>query len=195
LSEAKNASKPHPLAHLSTIRIGSTTFTAHIHPDWPCDACQLSGNELRLDEGTDTIVATPERPVGVVVINKEEQRKREMAALKEAYVHERREPSRVYQDRAAIRRRMNPDRPDRPHVVEREEREKRSASPEPKVKTSIAVGMLAAQGWVPGQGLGKNGEGRATPIQPEMRIQRAGLGTLSGEDRRRSQARRYEESR
>ncbi|WVF68471.1 hypothetical protein IAT40_003238 [Kwoniella sp. CBS 6097] len=46
--------------------------------------------------------------------------------------------------------------------------------------SSIASGILASQGWIPGQGLGKDGAGRADPVQAEMRNARAGLGVKGG---------------
>ena len=125
-----------------------------------------------------------------------------MAALKETYFEAKRAPTRAYQDRAAIRRRMNPDRPDRGNYHEQMQEKERSASPERVKPVSVAASMLAAQGWIPGQGLGKKGDGRASPIETEIRAQRAGLGTVAppvpiqGEDwRKRAKARRYDELR
>lgn len=126
-----------------------------------------------------------------------------MAALKETYFQEeRRGPSKAYTDRAAIRRRMNPDRPERQewHEVAQSVSREKSASPE-RARVSVAANMLAAQGWKPGQGLGKKGDGRAVPIETEQRVQRAGLGTvasapITGEDwRKRAKERRYDQLR
>ncbi|KAI5449434.1 hypothetical protein NCC49_004718 [Naganishia albida] len=41
LSEPRQASLPFKLDHLTRLTIGSTTFEAHLHPEWPCDACAL----------------------------------------------------------------------------------------------------------------------------------------------------------
>ncbi|OCF43859.1 hypothetical protein I317_02302 [Kwoniella heveanensis CBS 569] len=46
--------------------------------------------------------------------------------------------------------------------------------------SSVASFILASQGWIPGQGLGKDRSGRADPVQAEMRNARAGLGAKGG---------------
>lgn len=52
LSEAKHSSTPFPIHHLSRVTVGTTTFVAHVHQDWPCGECQLAGSEeIRLDGG------------------------------------------------------------------------------------------------------------------------------------------------
>lgn len=52
LSEAKHASTPFPIRHLSRVTVGTTTFVAHLHADWPCGECQLAGSEeIRLEDG------------------------------------------------------------------------------------------------------------------------------------------------
>ena len=64
--------------------------------------------------------------------------------------------------------------------------------------------MMANQGWVAGSGLGRNGDGRAEPINVEMRTEKKGLGAMGskavvdvgeGDWRDRGKQRRYEELR
>lgn len=52
LSEPKHSSPPFAIQHLSRVTVGTTTFVAHIHADWPCGECQLAGSEeIRLEDG------------------------------------------------------------------------------------------------------------------------------------------------
>ncbi|KWU42985.1 hypothetical protein RHOSPDRAFT_10769, partial [Rhodotorula sp. JG-1b] len=48
LSEAKVASVPHRLYHLDSIRIGSTTFSVHIHPSFACSVCSVASDSSNL---------------------------------------------------------------------------------------------------------------------------------------------------
>lgn len=140
--------------------------------------------------------------------NREVKRKLEMAALKESLLSNHTTGSkeatperseRVYVDRSAMRRALHPRSPRR-----------RSASPGatptavqdvPPASTStstFASNMLAAQGWTPGTGLGKDRSGRAAPIEVEMRTERTGLGIKGykqeeGDWRQRGKQRRYED--
>jgi hypothetical protein len=41
LSEPRQASLPFKLDHLTRLTIGTTTFEAHLHAEWPCDSCAL----------------------------------------------------------------------------------------------------------------------------------------------------------
>jgi hypothetical protein len=41
--------------------------------------------------------------------------------------------------------------------------------------------MLAAQGWAPGAGLGKDKSGRSEAIEVKMRIEKRGLGAKGAE--------------
>ena len=63
---------------------------------------------------------------------------------------------------------------------------------------------MATQGWMPGAGLGRNGEGRAEPINVEVRTEKRGLGAQGakavvddgpGDWRHRGKQRRWEEMR
>ncbi|OCF62175.1 hypothetical protein L486_01842 [Kwoniella mangroviensis CBS 10435] len=135
LSEPKHSSKPHSIQHLAEIKIGSTTFSAHIHPSWPCDECTVNGNhEILLDDGKpksklDTVTAQDqisdhEIPYAMDSSQKKQntelKRKREMALLKDSLLRrnevsssndEREEPKREYLDRSAMRRRLHPSSP------------------------------------------------------------------------------------
>ncbi|WVQ96018.1 hypothetical protein IAU59_003118 [Kwoniella sp. CBS 9459] len=113
-------------------------------------------------------------------------------------------PAREYLDRSAMRRRLHPPSPpsrgrSSPTASERHGKHINPnniaiTSQRPTLATptgtgptgtvtpvsSIASGILAAQGWIPGQGLGKDRSGRADPVQAEMRNARAGLGAKGG---------------
>lgn len=41
LSDPRQASLPYKLEHLTRLTIGTTTFEAHLHAEWPCDGCAL----------------------------------------------------------------------------------------------------------------------------------------------------------
>ncbi|WVR08114.1 hypothetical protein IAU60_005160 [Kwoniella sp. DSM 27419] len=226
LSEPKHASKPHPLHHLQNLTIGSTTFSIHIHPSWPCESCQFSGtNEILLDDGKPKVKpdgglstgpSTPTAEPGIESGqlyamdskqkrgNREYKRKREMALLRETMLNRAGEtkeapandqPTREYIDRSAMRRRLHPPSPPPSRPQPRESANGASvqtstgqttaatsyaASPAPASAgapvSTFASAIMANQGWAPGQGLGKNNEGRAQAIETEMRTARRGLG-------------------
>lgn len=186
LSDAKQSSKPFRLAHLSRISIGTTTFVAHIHPSWPCDECQLGRGEVRLDDGRRELKSVP-KPITTKREDRAMRTRAEMQSLKQRLLaggEEIEGDGRVYMDRSAMRRTLH--------------RRARSASPEkaptaPQITQSFGSNLLAAQGWTPGSGLGKDGSGRVDPIQVGMRG-REGLGTQVEEDwRQRGKQRRYED--
>ncbi|KAK8849624.1 hypothetical protein IAR55_004959 [Kwoniella newhampshirensis] len=254
LSEPKHASKPFALSHLSSLKVGSTTFQTHIHTSWPCSACQISGsNEIVLDDGqaksTTTRGIADEATTGngagttwSIAMdskqkreNREVKRKREMALLKETLlnrsasasstaavaVHGTEEREREYLDRSAMRRRLHPPSP--PSLSASRQSETRHSSTPTQVQSTttstetqshltpngpskFALGFLSNSGWVPGQGLGKNGEGRAEPINAEPRTAKRGLGAEGskavvddlgpgGDWKERGKQRRWEEAR
>ena len=186
---------------------------------------------MRLDDGTCQVVAAPTPPVDEPNHatrwamdskekrdNREIKRKREMATLREtllkksagnessAPISREETPERQYLDRSAMRRRLHPPSPP-PQTDSR-----RSASPpirrlepvsaESSTPSAFASNMLANQGWTPGMGLGRHGDGRADPINVEMRTEKRGLGaqgskavvdTGNGDWRQRGKHRRWEE--
>lgn len=178
LSPAKHSSKPFSLSHLATLTIGTTTLTVHIHPDWPCEHCQLSGsNQIPLEDGSSSKSSTPiELPAPTTKLgfsrrkDKEKKRKAEMQALRDAFL----EPDSTqsleeagYVDRSAQRRKLHPQtRPPPDHAAQ-----------EVKKPMEIGQALLQKQGWTPGAGLGAGMEGRVEPIKVEMLAKRAGLGT------------------
>ncbi|WVW86969.1 hypothetical protein I302_109025 [Kwoniella bestiolae CBS 10118] len=205
LSEPKHSSKPHLITHLSKLRIGTTTFSAHIHPSWPCDNCSVNGtNEIPLDDGKPkptAINGTEEIPSENEIAyamdssqkkqNRELKRKREMALLKESLMKRNEssqnggegETKREYLDRSAMRRRLHPSSPPKSHVSSGgatpdrlEAPPSKTVSSEPSGPSKFASSMLANQGWVPGTGLGKSNQGRSEPIAVEMRNEKKGLG-------------------
>ncbi|KAK4685796.1 hypothetical protein P7C73_g4341, partial [Tremellales sp. Uapishka_1] len=215
LAEPKHSSRPYPLRHLSTLAIGGTTFSIHLHPSWPCDTCKLHGdNEIALDDGEMKSVKTEGPPATEYRWamdsqekreNREVKRKREMASLRETLLNStpasQIEPDstrRPYLDRSALRRRLHPPSPP-------SQRSTIAPTPitEPVVPmpSRFAQNILASQGWTPGTGLGKGGEGRVEPIHTEMRNGKKGLGAMESkaaevgqEDWRiRGRMRRYEE--
>lgn len=194
LSEAKTASRPTRLSHLSKLTIGTTTFNVHMHEQWPCDICQLGNdNEIRLDTGEAKIssVAPVSTSKGE---HREAKRQEEMAQLKARLLsgHESTPTQSGYLDRSAIRRALHPP-------------SRRSASPpqvalvdpeslKPSGPSVFATKLLAAHGWTPGTGLGKDGSGRAEPLNVEQRVQRSGLGTSEELNwRQRGKQRRYKD--
>ncbi|ORY34775.1 hypothetical protein BCR39DRAFT_490262 [Naematelia encephala] len=213
LSEGKTSSLPHPLVHLAKLTIGSTTFIAHDHPSWPCEECQItSTNQIELDDGTVKISDAFESDVIQQTVamdskerreNRESKRKREMAHLRDSLLngHSGQKGDGKYQDRAAMRRKLHPPSPP-PRATEPIRGETfDTPTPPPSVPT-VGMAMLANQGWTPGTGLGKNGEGRAEPVQVEMRTEKRGLGADGskavvdagpGDWRQRGKQRRYQE--
>ncbi|KLT44618.1 hypothetical protein CC85DRAFT_242272 [Cutaneotrichosporon oleaginosum] len=212
LSEAKHASTPHPIRHLSRVTVGTTTFTAHIHTDWPCGDCALAGaEEIRLEVDAET--ATPDGgspapfdpPVGAAARRGQRQFKRKLAmdALRDTLLGEdaRTAPSRgAYVDRSAQRRRLHVSSPPRtsgspgPAII---------APPQPAGPSAAARAMLARQGWAPGSGLGRDASGRAEPVVAVLRNERVGLGArgqvadqgdgAGGDWRSRGKQRRWDE--
>ncbi|WWC92761.1 uncharacterized protein L201_007720 [Kwoniella dendrophila CBS 6074] len=236
LSEPKHSSKPYPINHLSEIKIGTTTFSVHIHLSWPCDKCSVDGsNEIPLDNGevisttTTTSSMISNNKSGVIekdipnnasdgnheqIIyamdstqkkrNRELKRKREMALLKESLMNKSQSlsaneesllPKREYLDRSAMRRKLYPTKneeiPRSGHnsqvnsgnsdtlnnYEQNEHYTTRSIPPLPSPTPSkFASNIMANQGWIPGQGLGKSNQGRSEPILTEMRNAKKGLG-------------------
>jgi len=192
LSEAKSSSRPYAIKHQSVITIGTTTFVAHVHDDWPCSDCQLAGNtQIALDDGTANAKTEEEAspvPSAHIALNagqrrgeRQLKRKLEMSALRDTLLgkNEPRAQSGPYVDRSAQRRRLHGSSPPRSG---------RSATSTPPPGTTSGSGanavgpsqlsrtLLAKQGWTPGQGLGRNAAGRADPIVAVVRNDRVGLG-------------------
>ncbi|KIR56666.1 hypothetical protein I315_00845 [Cryptococcus gattii Ru294] len=204
LSNPKHSSKPFPLFHLSVFVIGSTTFQAHIHASWPCDTCQLKGgNELLLDTGETFVNNTKEAAGHEEKVwdfamnsqqrrgNREAKRKLEMANLKESLLNRggseegsasaQSMPSRGYIDRSAMRRELH--RPSPP----RDSHARFSAHTDPPVEIApaenkFAEDFLGRQGWQRGEGLGKDGKGRADPIMTQTRVRKRGIGAQGSID-------------
>ncbi|GAA5985946.1 hypothetical protein JCM10908_006344 [Rhodotorula pacifica] len=94
LSEAKVASVPHRLYHLDSIRVGTTIFTAHIHPSFACSICSVSSDSSNLiplvtepsssssskDKGDSTGFQTKTKE------QKEQERREQMAGLKAQFL-------------------------------------------------------------------------------------------------------------
>ncbi|EAL20899.1 hypothetical protein CNBE2600 [Cryptococcus deneoformans B-3501A] len=198
LSIPKHSSKPFPLFHLSLFVIGSTTFQAHIHASWPCDTCQLKGgNELPLDTGETFVNNTQdaagyEEKVWDVAMNsqqrrgnREAKRKIEMANLRESLLNRggseegsasaQNMPSRGYIDRSAMRRGLH--RPSPPRGGQARFTGHTDAPVEvAPVENKFAEDFLGRQGWQRGEGLGKDGTGRADPIMTHTRVRKRGIG-------------------
>ncbi|WWC73766.1 uncharacterized protein I206_107738 [Kwoniella pini CBS 10737] len=140
LSEPKHSSRPHRVTHLSRLRIGTSEFSLHIHPSWPCDQCQVNGtNEIPLDDGQPKLIPAHNEEVAsendtppIYAMdssqkkqNRELKRKREMASLRESLLRKDRgihvngrsegdqedSRKREYLDRSAMRRKLHPPSP------------------------------------------------------------------------------------
>lgn len=218
LSEAKCASRPYALRHGDKLTVGRTTFAVHIHQDWPCESCQLSGSQqIDLEDGRlrpksnapeeasfelDTFAMSGH---GTRKGRQALKRRREMDALRGNLLGEDEEPTPKartaaagYVDRSAQRRKLHPPSPPR----RREPEEARPVvTAGPTGPSQAARKLLAKQGWSEGQGLGRN-PGRAEPIVPVIRSERAGLGTRGqvadqpgegGDWRQRGRQRRWDE--
>lgn len=218
LSEAKCASAPYALRHGDKLTVGRTTFAVHIHADWPCEACQLSGNQqIDLEDGRlrpkskdkdeesfelDTFALNGN---GTRKGRQALKRRREMDALRGNLLGEEDQPKRPvaagYVDRSAQRRRLHPPSPPRYRDRSEEARPVVMAPPQPAGPSEVARKLLAKQGWNEGQGLGRT-PGRAEPIVPVVRNERAGLGVRGevadqpsegGDWRQRGRQRRWAE--
>lgn len=201
LSIPKTSSLPYPLSHLSTLTIGQTIFEIHNHPSWPCDECQLGrNNEITIDTGEAPTTAATVTAVGQTTTdgyamnssekreNREVKRKREMAALKDSLLNRSSTSTsantdegekRQYIDRSAIRRRLHPKSPPRNNTAANLPIPTPVPAPEPV--SSFAHNMMAAQGYTPGAGLGKNKNGRSEAIEVKMRVEKRGLGAKGAE--------------
>jgi hypothetical protein len=142
--------------------------------------------------------------------NKEVKRKREMAALKDSLLNrhptEKDEGKREYLDRSAIRRRLHPKSPPRSTPTHTIEQSLPKTAPKPETVSSFAQNMMAAQGWAPGSGLGKDRDGRSQAVEVKMRVEKRGLGAKGaeapteessgeGDWRKKGKSRRFEEVR
>lgn len=223
LSEPKCASPPYALKHGDKLTVGRTTFAVHIHQDWPCGSCQLSGNaQIDLEEGrlrpcpkSATIPEVSSFELDTFAMSGNGTRKgrqalkrrREMDALRDNLLGEDEPAPKIraaaagYVDRSAERRRLHPPSPPRRRDVE-EARPVVAAGPTgPTGPSEAARKLLAKQGWSEGQGLGRT-PGRADPIVPVVRAERAGLGIRGqvadqpgqgGDWRQRGRQRRWDE--
>lgn len=132
-----------------------------------------------------------------------------MAALKDTLLNrhpiEKESEKTEYLDRSAIRRRLHPKSPPRSasKIANPVEQTKRDV-PEPV--SSFAQNMLAAQGWAPGSGLGKDRDGRSEAVEVKMRVEKRGLGAKGaeipvedsngeGDWRKKGKSRRFDEVR
>jgi hypothetical protein len=133
-----------------------------------------------------------------------------------------REKGRSYLDRSAMRRKLHPQSPPPASSSYRQDRNRatetdpssnptpgsqnpsRPAEPAGQSQSKFGLAMLANQGWTPGMGLGKTSEGRAEPVQVELRTEKRGLGATGskavadvgeGDWRQRGKQRRYDELR
>jgi hypothetical protein len=142
--------------------------------------------------------------------NKEVKRKREMAALKDSLLKrhptEKDEGKNQYLDRSAIRRRLHPKSPPRTTTTHTIEQPLPKTAPRPEPVSSFAQNMMAAQGWAPGSGLGKDRDGRSEAVEVKMRVEKRGLGAKGaelpveesigeGDWRKKGKSRRFEEVR
>lgn len=123
--------------------------------------------------------------------NREAKRKLEMANLKESLLNRggseegsasaQSMPSRGYIDRSAMRRELH--RPSPP----RDSHARFSAHTDPPVEIApaenkFAEDFLGRQGWQRGEGLGKDGKGRADPIMTQTRVRKRGIGAQGSID-------------
>lgn len=126
--------------------------------------------------------------------NREINRKLEMATLENSLLN--RNPASMprdgthdgrnqYIDRSALRRQMHPRSPPprRPNTGN----DSSTSTSEPLVSapsgsvSTFAQNMLAAQGWAPGAGLGKDQSGRSEAVEVKMRVEKRGLGAQGAE--------------
>ena len=165
MSASKQESDEVELGHKSLIQIGKTKLVCHLHP----------GRETCLDCEPGLV---RKEESGAVVGDRERERQDQLSSLKRKYgldrpgedilkVEERNKAA--YTDRAKHRRKL---------IGSTNEREKTESS---SLDTSITptnkgFKMLAKMGYKAGQGLGKQEQGRAEPIRPDMRLSGVGLG-------------------
>ena len=111
-----------------------------------------------------------------------------------------------YLDRSAIRRRLHPKSPPRTITAHAVEQPLAKTAPKPEPVSSFAQNMMAAQGWAPGSGLGKDRDGRSEAVEVKMRVEKRGLGAKGaelpveessgeGDWRKKGKSRRFEEVR
>ncbi|KAI9205482.1 uncharacterized protein BJ171DRAFT_500600 [Polychytrium aggregatum] len=116
LSEAKKCSQPQALRHEDTITIGSTTFQAHIHEAWSCEACRITDdNEIVTDSTAIAQAKKTKAPAASKHKSLESRRRDELNRLRQKYRFADKDTSTNPQsvDRAQKRReRDGPDTPD-----------------------------------------------------------------------------------
>jgi pSer/pThr/pTyr-binding forkhead associated (FHA) protein len=165
--EKPPCANPIDIGHGSVIRIGNTRLLCHVHPNTEtCMECEPG------------VVARASTQTTVVTVNREEQRKSVNARLRKKYALS------AFNGHSDSAQSKDKEYRDRAH-----ERRKKVGSTNPHEKTQTAdvtvaidktnkgFAMLAKMGWRQGDGLGKDGHGRAEPIHVEQRAERAGLGS------------------
>ncbi|KAJ3184035.1 hypothetical protein HDU85_001886 [Gaertneriomyces sp. JEL0708] len=131
ISESKMSSKPCRLKHSDALQIGTTTFTIHIHSNWPCDECRITSTNLintdpraaPSEVKSEPVPATTGQPKGKASLEKSRievlrQLKRDVLGLSaddedKSSTSEKPKPKKrkkekpKYVDRAALRRQMH----------------------------------------------------------------------------------------
>ena len=165
MSVSKQESEDVEIGHKSLIQIGKTKLVCHLHP----------GRETCLDCEPGLV---REEGRAVPAVSRETGRQEQLAQLKRKYGLDRpgedvlkmeERNNERYTDRAKQRRKL---------IGSTNEREKTESSSLDTSITSTNKGfkMLAKMGYKTGQGLGKQEQGIAEPIKPDLRPSGAGLG-------------------
>ncbi|EDV26557.1 uncharacterized protein TRIADDRAFT_16335, partial [Trichoplax adhaerens] len=166
------------LQHGDYIKIGSTSFLLHIHPGYDtCDDCE-PGQILSRIPVTDHITSKTETaPICTDSDKLEDQRRHSLKQLKRKYGLGRDDTSESavsthekYKDRAEERRVHIGS--DFPHALQTS-----SSVKKPIEKSNKGHKLLEKMGWSAGQGLGRNNTGISQPVEVQMRLTNAGLGT------------------
>uniref|UniRef100_A0A8C5KGF4 Angiogenic factor with G patch and FHA domains 1 n=1 Tax=Jaculus jaculus TaxID=51337 RepID=A0A8C5KGF4_JACJA len=172
----KTKCDPYVLEHGDEVKIGETVLSFHIHPgSETCDGCEPGQvrAHLRLDKKDESFVGP--------ALSKEEkelERRKELKKIRIKYGLQNTD----YEDEKALKNPKYKDRAGkRREQIGSEGTFQRDDAPA-SVHSEIMVGnkgrkMLEKMGWRKGEGLGKDGGGMKTPIQPQLRRTHAGLGT------------------
>ncbi|RKO92619.1 SMAD/FHA domain-containing protein, partial [Blyttiomyces helicus] len=167
LSESKVSSSPTPLSHGDILKVGSSQFQVHIHPQWPCDDCKVTSSNVistRHDERRlkRAALGEPETRARVALALRREGEASESSGYIDRAALRRKEERTSATDDVNVREFLNGAQPD--WEVRRRTGDEASVPIPEADPLNVGSRMLAKMGWAAGTGLGKDRSGRVDPV-------------------------------